>query len=177
MPFSDPSHNISQFDLQSGMKVADLGAGTGALSVLVAQHVGDSGKVYAVEVQKDLLERLKNLTQQERVTNIEVIWGDIEQPQGTHLKDHAIDAVICSNVLFQVEHKEGFVEEAKRILRPGGRLLLIDWTESFGGMGPAPDHVVGEQQGRALFEAGGFQFVKKIDAGEHHYGMVFRKSA
>ncbi|PIQ68523.1 MAG: hypothetical protein COV91_03655 [Candidatus Taylorbacteria bacterium CG11_big_fil_rev_8_21_14_0_20_46_11] len=173
--FSSPSYTIEQCGFQSGMKVADLGAGSGALSLLVARHVGDSGKVYAVEVQKDLLERLKNLAKHDHVLNIEIIWGDIEQPNGTHLKDHTVDMAIASNVLFQVEHKEGFVKEAKRILKPGGKVVLVDWSESFGGMGPSSEHVVGEQQGRALFEAGGFEFVKKIDAGEHHYGMIFKK--
>ena len=174
--FSDPSHNIAQFELQSGNRVADLGAGIGTLSVLIAQAVGDAGKVYAIEVQKPLLEKLKNHTKEARVHNIEALWGDIERPQGTHLKDQAVDAVIASNVLFQVEHKDGFVAEVKRILRPAGRVLLIDWTESFHGMGPHIEQVVTEPEARRLFEQGGFQYVKKIDAGAHHYGLIFRRS-
>ena len=174
--FSDPSHSISQFELQSGSRVADLGAGTGTLSVIAAHAVGDSGKVYAVEVQKGLLDKLKNHAKEARVHNIEAVWGDIERPNGTHLKEHSVDAVIASNVLFQVEHKDGFVEETKRILKPGGRVLLIDWTESFGGMGPHIDHVVTLPEARRLFEKGGFTYVKKIEAGAHHYGMIFRKT-
>lgn len=61
MSFTDPQNNIDQFDLDSGMRVADLGAGSGAYSVAAAKKVGGDGRVYAVEVQKDLLEKIHNL--------------------------------------------------------------------------------------------------------------------
>ena len=173
--FSDPSQCIEQFDLQSGSRVADLGAGTGAFAIAAAKAVGEAGKIYAVEVQKGLLERLKSEARAARAPNVEVLWGDIERVQGTHLKDASVDACIASNVLFQVEDKDGFVAEVKRILRPNGKFLLIDWSDSFGNIGPHKDHVVTENAARELFEKAGFQFVKKIDAGEHHYGLVFRK--
>ena len=173
--FSDPQHSISQFDLQSGNHVADLGAGVGTLSVIIAKAVGEAGKVYAIEIQKPLLEKLKNHAKEARVHNVEALWGDIERENGTHLKAGTVDAAVASNVLFQIEHKEGFVEEAKRILKPGGRLLLIEWSESFGGMGPHKDHVISEKSARELFERGGFELVKSIEAGEHHYGLIFKK--
>ena len=172
--FVDPAHTISQFDLQSGMRVADLGAGTGTLAILIARAVGDMGKVYAIEVQKSLLEKLKSHAKEARVHNIEALWGDIERPNGTHLQNSSMDAVVASNVLFQVEHKDGFVTEIKRILKPGGKLLLVDWTASFGGMGPHIEHVVTEPEAKRLFEGAGFSYVKKIQAGAHHYGLVFK---
>ena len=173
--FSDPSQCIEQFDLQSGSRVADLGAGTGAFAIAAAKAVGEAGKIYAVEVQKGLLERRKSEARAARAHNVEALWGDIERVQGTHLKDASIDAAVASNVLFQVEDKNGFVTETKRILKPGGKALLIDWTDSWNGMGPHKTQVVTENAARELFEKAGFQFVKKIDAGEHHYGLVFRK--
>ena len=176
MPFSDPSHIITQLDLQSGSTVADLGAGAGALSVLAAQAVGEAGKVYAVEVQKEMLQRLKNHARAARTHNVEVLWGDIERLHGTHLKDATVDSCIASNVLFQIEHKDGFVAEIKRILKPGGRVLVVDWKESYKNMGPHIEHVVTEVEARRLFDKGGFAFVKKIEAGEHHYGIIFRKT-
>lgn len=173
--FSDPSHTIAQFELQSGSTVADLGAGTGVLSVLAAEAVGEAGKVYAIEVKKELLEKLKSRAKAARTHNVEALWGDIERLHGTHLKDAAVDTCIASNVLFQIEHKDGFVAEVKRILKHGGRVLLVDWKESYKNMGPHIEHVVTEVEARRLFEKGGFQYMKKIDAGQHHYGLVFRK--
>ncbi|MEK7208008.1 MAG: methyltransferase domain-containing protein [Patescibacteria group bacterium] len=174
--FSDPPHTIEQFELQSGARVADFGAGAGELSLLAARAVGESGRVYAIEVQKPLVERLLSRARDERLLNLEALWGDIERARGTHLKDGLVDAVIVSNVLFQAEDKEGLVFEAKRILKPGGKALLVDWSDSFGHTGPHPEQVIKESAARELFEKAGFRFVKKIEAGEHHYGLIFKKS-
>ncbi len=173
--FADPAHCIAQFELQSGSRVADLGAGDGTLSISIAHFVGGSGKVYAIEVQKGLLAKLQSRAREARLHNVEALWGDIERLEGTHLKDQAVDAAVVSNVLFQVQDKDGFLAETKRILKLGGKVLVVDWKESYRGMGPHIDHVVTEPEARRLFEGGGFKFVKKIEAGAHHYGMIFRK--
>ncbi len=175
MNFSDPQKNIQQFGLIEGMKVADLGAGSAAYTIASARQVGTSGRVYAVEVQKELLSNIKNTALKQGLSNVEVIWGDIESLGGTKIKDHSIDAVIISNVLFQAEDKQGVVNEAKRILKPQGRALVVDWKDSFGGMGPHPDHVVNEQSAKKLFEVGGFSFDRSITAGDHHYGFIALK--
>lgn len=170
--FSDPQKNIQQLGLTEGMRVADLGAGSAAYTLAVARQVGSSGKVYAVEVQKDLLSHIKNSAAKQGLSNVEVIWGDIEQPGGTKIKERTIDAAIVSNVLFQADDKHAVAEEVKRILKPGGQALVIDWKESFGGMGPHPDHVVKEQKAKQIFEDCGFTINRSIAAGEHHYGFI-----
>ena len=174
MAFSDPETNIQQFMLGEGMRVADLGCGTGAYTLAAAKAVKASGRVYAVEVQQDLLTRLQNTATLEGLNNIEYLWGDVETEGGTKIQPHTLDAVIGANLLFQLEDKPGFVKEIKRILKPGGKVLIVDWQESFGGMGPQPDMVVNNMKARELFEQGGFGFVQDITAGEHHYGMVLK---
>ncbi len=171
--FSDPDSNLNQFDIKDGMHVADLGAGSGFYSILVGKRVGPSGRVYAVDVQKDLLERLKKVANKEHVFNIEVIWGDIEKLGGTKLREGSIDRVIASNVLFQVEHKKDFCIEMKRILKPGGKVLLVDWLDSYAGMGPAASSVFLPAQAEDLFEKEGFKLEKDFSAGDHHYGLIF----
>ncbi len=109
--------------------VADLGAGTGHYSLL-AGEIASRGKVYAVELQKDFLTMIRNKITDARLNNIEIIWGNVEKRGGTKIADSVVDAVIASNILFQVEDKEQFIEEMKRILKPKGRVLLIDWSPS-----------------------------------------------
>ena len=176
MDFSDPKKNVDQLRWREGMSVADFGAGSGAYSIAAAQTVGDSGKVYAIEVQKDLLQKLKNEATNGGFHNIEALWGDIEVLHGTKIRDHAVDAVIISNVLFQAEDKRGVLNEAKRILRPGGSLLVIDWVDSFGGLGPHPDEVMTQAAAKKLCTEALFAYEKDIEAGGHHYGMIFKKS-
>ncbi|OHA17556.1 MAG: hypothetical protein A2836_03590 [Candidatus Taylorbacteria bacterium RIFCSPHIGHO2_01_FULL_45_63] len=173
--FTDPQKNIEALGLAPGMHVADLGAGSGFYVLEAAKRVGDSGRVYAVDVQKDLLQKIKNRAGLEHLFNIEVIWGNVEKIGGTKLKEGSMDLVIASNILFQVEAKNDFIGEAKRILKPKGRVFLIDWSDSFGGMGPAKEAVVLPKDARRLFEAGGFVFEREIKAGDHHYGLVFKK--
>jgi ubiquinone/menaquinone biosynthesis C-methylase UbiE len=174
--FSDPSYNIEQLGLQSGAKVADFGCGSGFYSLAAARAVGGKGRVYAVDVQKGLLDRLKKEAATEELYNIEVVWGDVEKIGGTKLRDESVDAVIAANLLFQIERKNDFALEIKRILKKNGKLLLVDWSGSFGGIGPAQEQVATKRAGRELFEQNGFTFEREIQAGGHHWGVIFRKS-
>lgn len=174
--FAAPEQNIAQFGLGEGMSVADLGAGSGHYTLAAAKKVGESGHVYAIEVQKDLLTRIKNLAKTERAHNVEVIWGDVETKGGTKLKDDSLDAVIISNILFQVESKAGLIEEAFRILKPKGRALIIDWSDSYGGMGPQADDIVSPEQARRVCEEVGFSFEKELSVGANHFGFIVKKS-
>lgn len=173
---SDPEQIIIGLKLQPGMHVADLGAGSGFYTFAAASAVGAQGKVYAVDVLKDMLLKIRSEARDRRVANIEIVWGNMERIGGTKLADGAVDAVVIANTLFQIEDKRAAIEEIKRILKPKGKLLLVDWSESFGGMGPMQDNVVTKEKARNLFEQGGFMFREEIPAGEHHYSLIFRKA-
>ncbi len=171
--FSVPRENVLQLGLRDGMKVCELGTGTGHYAYAAASIVGHSGKVYAIDVQEDILRHLKLDVNAQHQSVIETIWGDIEKPGGTHLRDSILDAVILANVFFQIENRFGLLKEIKRILKPGGKLLLVDWAGSYGGMGPAPECVVTEHDTEAFFITGGFHKIKSFRAGPHHYGIIF----
>ncbi|MBU4479964.1 methyltransferase domain-containing protein [Patescibacteria group bacterium] len=175
MSFADPKYNIEQFGLSNGMIVADLGSGSGFYTIESSRVVGSEGRVYAVDVQKDFLDKIRNSANLERLYNIEIILGDIEKVGGTRLADMSVDAVIVSNVLFQAEDRESLVMEAKRILRSNGRILVVDWADSFNGMGPDSKNIFSENEALKLFEGEGFIKDRNISAGDHHYGIVFRK--
>lgn len=173
--FTNPEKNVTELGVFDGNIIADLGAGTGAYIEPLARRVGEKGRVYAVEVQKEFLTNIKDLATEQGFKNVEVIWGDIETYGGTKIKDASVDAVVLSNVLFQAEDKAGLLVESKRILKEGGRLLLVDWRESFNSLGPSRDMVVTVEAARALCDAAGFSLKKEFDAGEHHYGFVMVK--
>lgn len=173
--FSAPEKNIEQLQLQEDQIVADFGAGSGAYTVAAAKWLKGTGKVYAIDVQKDLLTRLQNTCAEQHIGNVAFIWGDLEKLGGTKLHDNSCDVAILSNVLFQAPEKRTILEEAKRVLRPGGSIAVIDWTASFNNMGPAPEQVFPEGEARKLAEGAGFVFDRTINAGNYHYGLVFRK--
>ena len=80
-----------------------------------------------------------------------------------------------SNILFQVEDRDATIAEAMRILMPGGKILCIDWTDSFGGLGPTQQMVLTDKDAKELFEKHGLEFVKEFDPGAHHYALVYKK--
>ena len=99
--FTDPIKNLRAFGLREDSIVADLGAGTGHYS-LAASILVPFGKVYAVEIAKDFLTTIKNRATEAKCSNLECLWGDVEKIGGTNLGDNIVDAVIASNILFQV---------------------------------------------------------------------------
>ena len=173
--FSDPIKIVEQSGIQAGMEIADLGAGSGHYSLAIARALASTGKVYAIDIHKDILTRLKNNSVKEKLFNVEVIWGDIDKLNGTKLRDFSVDMVFMCNILFQIENKEVVLSEVKRILKPGGKVVLIDWEDSFGGLGPKPEAVVTKEVSRKLFEKGGFHLDREVTAGSHHYGLIYKK--
>jgi len=170
--FTDPLKNLKALGLKEDNIVADLGAGTGHYSIIAGALV-PRGKVYAVELQKDFLETIKNKVKEAHLENVEIIWGNVEKIGGTKIGNNIIDAVIASNILFQVEDKDKFIEEIKRILKSKGKVLLIDWSES-SVMGTTV--VISKNKAREMFEKKGFVLDREIDAGDNHYGIILIKS-
>jgi ubiquinone/menaquinone biosynthesis C-methylase UbiE len=170
--FSNPLKNLKALGLRENDIVADLGAGTGFYSVAAGALV-PKGKVYAVELHGDFLETIKIKVRDARLNNVEILSGDVEKADGTKIEDGVIDVVIASNILSQVENEDGFILETKRILKPQGKVLLIDWSqESF----LHKTAVVPKDKAREMFEKKGFIFEREIDAGDHHYGMILIKA-
>ncbi|MCR4275041.1 MAG: methyltransferase domain-containing protein [Candidatus Campbellbacteria bacterium] len=173
--FAHPEKIIEQFQLGEGMHVADLGVGAGDFTFLAARHVGETGVVYACDLQKELIQKVHKEAQQEGLLNVHTMWTDLEEERGTTLADASVHAVMATNILFQIEHKERFLKEMFRILRADGKALIVDWSDSYGGMGPHATSVLKRHTAQTLAESAGFVFEKDIDAGTHHYGMLLRK--
>ncbi len=170
--FSTPSICVSQFNVEPGMVCADLGSGTGEYTFELSNRVGQTGKIFALEVQRGLVDKLANECKKRNISNVTTIWDDVDDMSGIGLKDATIDRAVIANVLFQLEDIQKFATEVKRILKPKGMALIIDWTESFNGIGPTPQHVVIQSRAQELFEKAGLFTVKSISAGEHHYGFI-----
>ena len=135
--------------------------------------VGPTGRIYAIDVQEDLLMSLKKTSDQKKLNNIIVILADAEKNTG--IEGSSIDRVFFSNSFFQFDNKEGAVEEAKRLIKRGGRIVVVDWLSSFNHLGPHPDDVFGKEAAVKLFLKNGFQLDKELTAvGDYHYGLIFK---
>ena len=179
MPFLHPSVVTQYLEILPGMRIADFGCGSGHWAVVLARAVGPSGKVFAVDVQESALETTRAQARQAHLANIETIRANVEVLGATTLKDATVDAVMISNMLFQADEKTNVATEAARIIKPGGRVFLIDWDTAAEtanpSLGPALASRVTRQNAEQLFTSKGFHFEKEFSAGSHHYGLMFRK--
>lgn len=174
--FVNPQNAVTHFHLHEGDTVADFGAGSGHYMRPLANVVGSGGMVYLCEIQKPLVEALGNQARDARLKNIKIVWGDVEAPRGTQIQDGLLDAVLLSNILFQATDKEAVFRECERVLKRGGKLIVIDWASACIGLGPRPEDVFTEHQASEMVQRFHFSFDRTFPAGGHHYGIIFRKN-
>ncbi len=173
--FAHPPRNVAALGIKPNMSVADFGSGSGAYVLLVAEELAHTGHVYAIDIQKDLLRRTYNEAQRRGFKNVKVLWGNLEEHEGSKLAHNSVDLVLVSNLLFQVDDKQAVFAEAARIVRPGGEVAVIDWTDSFGGLGPVPEAVFSAELAKEAAHKAGLTYANDFLAGAHHYGLIFKK--
>lgn len=173
--FVVPSVVTTHFHLHEGDIVADFGAGSGYFLEALAAAVGEDGVVYACEIQKELVDKLGEVARNKGLAQVNPLWCDVEDSGGSKVPEDTLDAAVVVNTFFQFEDKSAALAEMLRTMRSGGKLFLIDWSESFAGLGPQPSDVVDAQAAKDYCEQAGFVFERAFDAGDHHYGLAFRK--
>jgi len=173
--FLHPERIVSRLDLRPGMVVADFGCGSGHFSIPAARIVGESGKVFAIDIQKHAIELIKSRGNLEHLLQIEPVWADLESPEGSRLIASSLDFVIISNILFQAEKKREVLAEAMRTLKPGGHLAVLEWDDTPFPAGPPPELRISKRTAQTLAESIGFLIEKEFDCGSHHYGLLFKK--
>jgi len=174
--FLNPEKIVSEFGVDEGMSVADFGSGAGYFTILLGRLVGEGGRVYALDVQETALDNVKVKARAVGLKNIETIRANLEVIGSSGLSDNSQDLVLLANILFQSDKKVEIIREAKRTLKNGGRLILIDWRLGTGGFGPPDERRTDETAMRALVVEEGLVFERSIDAGQFHYGISFVKS-
>jgi predicted methyltransferase len=109
--------------IRPGAQVADVGAGGGFFTVRLARAVGDSGRVYAVDVDSSVIRRLRERVARERLENVEVVHSTERDPQ---LPTGVLDGVLVVNAYHEFTQSEAMVAGFVRALRPGGRLVIVE---------------------------------------------------
>jgi ubiquinone/menaquinone biosynthesis C-methylase UbiE len=134
-----PADIVASLHLRKGMTVADIGAGTGYFAIPIAKELGDNGKVLAIDLQHRMLDLLnEKLRKLDSISNIELIQGEA---MSTTLSPRSVDMVFMANVWHELDNHAATLNEVRRILRPDGRLAILDWrTDVTQPPGPPPDH-------------------------------------
>jgi ubiquinone/menaquinone biosynthesis C-methylase UbiE len=169
--FLDPKLIIKRhLKTRVSMVAADFGCGSGGWAIPLAQILKE-GKVYAIDLLEEPLSVLRSKIRTNNIFNIEVVKADVEKTI-IRLLANSADIVLMTNLLFQVKNKPVVVTEAARVLRPGGKLLVIDWNKD---SAIGPDKRIGEQEVKDLADRAGFKLIEEFEAGSQHFGLVFEK--
>ncbi|PSO43924.1 MAG: hypothetical protein BRC23_02545 [Parcubacteria group bacterium SW_4_49_11] len=173
--FYAPRDFVSDFDLEPGSYVADFGSGSGEFAIEVARQVGHEGRGYAFDIRTAALQTLKGKARSRGFKNIRPIRADLEEEHGSGLPDQYVDVVLIHNIIFQVPDKAALLAEAKRVLKPEGRVLAVEWTKH-SPIGPPKQDRIGKDDLIALFEAEGIAYVQALASGDYHYSVLFKKA-
>jgi len=169
--FLNPNKVLNNIKLRESMIACDFGSGSGGWAIPLAKRLKE-GKVYAIDILEEPLSALRSRANLEKVFNIETIRSDVEK--GTSINSNSVDLVLMTNLLFQIENKKKVFAEAKRILKKGGEILVIDWLAKVP-FGPKKGRVSAESVKKMAKDAK-MKLKKKFAAGAYHFGLVFTKN-
>lgn len=173
--FLDTKGIVSLLGVTPGQQVSDLGCGAGYFTISLAQAVGKDGVVSAVDVMVEPLEAVKTRADALGLKNVVAIRADLEVLGGTKIPDNSQDLSLLANTMFQSQKKEAMLAEAVRILKPGGRLVIIEWKKGAKGFGPPDELRTDEATMQTMVIASGVRFERVIPTGAFYFGQVYIK--
>ena len=165
---------VSRLNLEPGDVVADIGAGTGVFSGPLAQAVAPAGTLLAVEIDQGLLDHIAQRARQEKVTNIQPVLGEFDDPN----LPTRIDVAFFHDVLHHIEHRQAYLKKLATYLEPDGRVVVIDliFDRPDGPHRNQPEMHITQEQVRRWMAAAGFPVMQEIDLFEDKFFVVFRRN-
>ena len=171
-----PADVIRTLGARPGMTIADVGAGTGFFTLPIAETVGPAGRVFAVDAQDAMLRHLRDKLEREGApTNVVVACAEAD---ATGLPSESCDAALLANIWHELEDHGREVEEMRRILVPGGTLVVLDWRpDHVPPPGPPADHRRQASHAESALRAAGWGIERSSQLGVHSWVVVGRRSA
>jgi SAM-dependent methyltransferase len=139
----EPAKLVAALGVKPGMVVADVGAGSGYHAFMLAPLVGEKGKVIASDIQPEMLKLIAARAKQKKVTNIEGVKGTETDPK---LPPAAVDLILMVDVYHEFSHPFEMAEKMVEALKPGGRLVFVEFREEDREVPIKPVHKMSERQ-------------------------------
>ena len=167
-----PEAVLAHLDLKPGETVADIGAGSGYFTLRLARAVGPGGKVYAVDIDRGMLEFIERRARQERLNNIQTVLADPHDPK---LPAYSLDLVFICDTLHHISDRDKYYWLLARGLKPGGRFVDVDFHKRPLPIGPPVEMKIAKSAMIDEAKLAGFHLVEEFDFLPYQYFLVFHR--
>jgi arsenite methyltransferase len=168
--YQKPHEVVTALALKGGDRVADIGAGSGYFTFRFARHVGAAGRVFAVDINADMIAHVNERARAEKATNVTAI---LSKPDDPLLPAASIDRVFICDTWHHIENRGAYAEKLLKALRPGGRVVIVDFHKKPLPVGPPDEMKRAREDVMADFERHGFRLEKEETFLPYQYFLVF----
>lgn len=168
--YQKPHEVMGALGLKPGEFIADIGAGSGYFTFRLAHHVGDQGKVYAVDVSADMILHINRRIRELKVNNVVSILADADDPL---LSDASVNRFFFSNSWHHIENQRKYLSLMQRMLKPGGEVVMIDFHKKDLPVGPPLKMKIAREDLLKQMDSNGFRVAKEHTFLPYQYFLVF----
>src|SRR5450631_783641 len=168
-----PDKAIALLGIAKGATVADVGAGNGYMTWRLAESVGPAGKVYANDIQPEMLEMLRKNMQQRNLKNVETVLGTFDDPK---LPANTLDLVILVDVYHEFSEPQKMLRRIREALKPDGRLVLLEYRGEDPAVPIRPEHKMTVAQVRTELEPEGYRVDRVLEDLPRQHILIFKKT-
>jgi len=162
---------IAALKLKPGQVVADIGAGSGVFSLPLARAVKPGGSVYAVDIDKELVDHVTEAATEQGLTNVQGVVGQATDPS---MPDN-VDMAFINDVLHHIANRALYVKNLAEYLKPGGRIAVIEFTPEQSPHKADPTLIVSEAQTNEWMAAAGLKQIEKVNLFTDKYFVIYGK--
>jgi SAM-dependent methyltransferase len=166
----EPDVALNVLKIAKGASVADIGAGSGFITERLAARVGPAGKVYANDVQPQMLQMLANRLAKKKITNVTLVQGDLDDPR---LPAASVDLEIMVDVYHEFSRPQAMLRKLREALRPGGRMVLLEYRKEDPTIPIRPEHKMSIAEAKMEVEAEGFTLSKVDESLPRQHILIF----
>jgi ubiquinone/menaquinone biosynthesis C-methylase UbiE len=168
----EPDIALDAIKLVKGSTVADVGAGSGYMTVKMAKRVGPTGKVYANDIQPEMLTLLRQRLAKEKITNVETVLGTVNDPK---LPAGALDLILMVDVYHEFSEPQKMLQHMHEALKPGGRIVLLEYRKEDPAIPIRPDHKMSVAEAKMEVEAEGYTLSRVDEVLPRQHILIFSR--
>ncbi len=169
-----PDLALDGMGIKPGMKIADMGSGVGYMTLRMAKRVGPTGKIYGVDLQPGMLQKLKENAAKAGVTNVEPILSTVDDPK---LPANSVDMILMVDVYHEFSQPQAMIRKLREALKADGRLILLEYRAEDPSIPINPDHKMTVGQVKAEIEPEGFKLQTPIENLPRQHLLILTKTA